>query len=81
MIAGQVNWQDGAPTVSIPPAALELFASPSRDQVYYQVLMDDDTLLAGRLDFPVTVDFAQLAPAYSTTSFNQQSLRVATYVR
>ena len=27
MIAGQVNWQDGAPTVSIPPAALELFAS------------------------------------------------------
>jgi len=81
MIAGQVNWQDGAPTVSIPPAALELFASPSRDQVYYQVLMDDDTLLAGRPDFPVTVDFAQLAPAYSTTSFNQQSLRVATYVR
>ena len=81
MIAGQVNWQEGAPTVSIPPAALELFASSSHDEVYYQVMMDDDTLLAGRPDFPVAVDFSQLAPAYSTTSFNRQALRVTTYVR
>ncbi|MBB3211581.1 two-component system sensor histidine kinase TctE [Herbaspirillum sp. Sphag1AN] len=81
MIAGQVNWQDGAPSVSIPPAALELFASPSHDQVYYQVLMDDDTLLAGRPDVPVTIDFAQTTPSYSTTSFNQQPLRVVSYVR
>lgn len=81
MIAGQVNWQDGAPSVSIPPAALELFASPSHDQVYYQVLMDDDTLLAGRPDVPVKIDFAQTTPSYSTTSFNQQPLRVVSYVR
>jgi two-component system sensor histidine kinase TctE len=52
MMAGQVGWNDGAPVVSVPPAALELFASPAQDAVYYQVLMDDDTLLAGRPDFP-----------------------------
>jgi two-component system sensor histidine kinase TctE len=26
MMAGQVGWNDGAPVVSVPPAALELFA-------------------------------------------------------
>ena len=81
MIAGQVNWEEGAPIVSIPPAALELFASPSRDQVYYQVLMDDDTLLAGRPDLPVTIDFSLIAPTYTSTMFNHQSLRVVSYVR
>jgi two-component system sensor histidine kinase TctE len=81
MIAGQVTWQDGAPIVSVPPAALELFASPSHDQVYYQVLMDDETLLAGRPDFPVDIDFSLIAPAYATTTFNQQALRTVSYVR
>ena len=81
MIAGQVTWVDGAPTVNIPPAALEMFASPSHDEVYYQVLMDDETLLAGRPDFPVDVDFSLIAPAYATTYFNNQPLRVVSYVR
>jgi two-component system sensor histidine kinase TctE len=81
MIAGQVGWEDGAPIVSVPPAALELFATPSHDEVYYQVLMDDETLLAGRPDFPADVDFSLIAPAYRNTSFNQQPLRTVTYVR
>src|SRR5450830_43172 len=81
MIAGQVTWVDGAPEVNVPPAALELFATPSHDEVYYQVLMDDESLLAGRPDFPADVDFSIIAPAYATTTFNNQSLRTVTYVR
>ncbi len=81
MMAGQVTWEDGAPVVNIPPAALEMFASPDHDEVYYQVLMDDNTLLAGRPDFPVDVDFSLTAPAYVTTYFNNQRLRVVSYVR
>lgn len=68
MMAGQVGWNDGAPVVSIPPAALELFASPAQDAVYYQVRMDDDTLLAGRPDFPAEPDFAALYPVYTSTT-------------
>jgi two-component system sensor histidine kinase TctE len=81
MMAGQVGWNDGAPVVSVPPAALELFASPAQDAVYYQVLMDDDTLLAGRPDFPAQPDFAALYPVYTTTSFEGRPLRVVSYIR
>ncbi|MFJ3058324.1 sensor histidine kinase N-terminal domain-containing protein [Herbaspirillum sp. NPDC087042] len=81
MIAGQVGWSDGAPVVSVPPAALELFASPAQDAVYYQVLLDDDTLLAGRPDFPAEPDFSALHPAYATTDFDGRPLRVVSYIR
>lgn len=81
MIAGQVGWSDGAPVVSVPPAALELFASPAQDAVYYQVLMDDDTLLAGRPDFPAQPDFAALQPVYTSTTFDGRPLRVVSYIR
>jgi two-component system sensor histidine kinase TctE len=81
MMAGQVGWNDGAPVVSIPPAALELFASPAQDAVYYQVRMDDETLLAGRPDFPAEPDFAALYPVYTTTTFEGKPLRVVSYIR
>lgn len=81
MIAGQVTWQDSAPVVSIPPAALEMFASPAQDAVYYQVLMDDTTLLAGRPDLPVDPDFSALQPVYTTTTFENKPLRVVSYIR
>ncbi len=81
MIAGQVGWSDGAPVVSVPPAALELFASPAQDAVYYQVLLDDDTLLAGRPDFPAEPDFSALQPVYTTTDFDGRPLRVVSYIR
>lgn len=81
MIAGQVTWQDGAPVVTIPPAALEMFATPAQDAVYYQVRMDDNTLLAGRPDFPADPDFAAVQPVYATTTFEGRALRVVSYVR
>ncbi len=82
MIAGQITWeQEGVPSVSVPPAALEMFASPSHDKVYYQVLMDDNTLLAGRPDFPITVNYAQIEPTYTTITFHGQPLRIVSYIR
>jgi two-component system sensor histidine kinase TctE len=52
MIAGEVEWMDGFLRVDVPPAALEIFASPYRDQVFYSVRVDDGRLLAGTPDFP-----------------------------
>ncbi|MET3229082.1 UNVERIFIED_ORG: two-component system sensor histidine kinase TctE [Burkholderia sp. 1263] len=52
MIAGEVQWVDGFLRVDVPPAALEIFASPYRDQVFYSVSVDDGRLLAGTPDFP-----------------------------
>ena len=37
MIAEQVHYDDGAPQVVIPPAALELFQSSTSDRVYYRI--------------------------------------------
>ena len=53
MIAGEVEWSDGRLLVDIPPAALEVFASPQGDQVFYNVRVDDGRLLAGLPDFPL----------------------------
>lgn len=47
MIAEQVAFADGALTVTIPPAALELFASGSHDEVAYAVTDQQGTLIAG----------------------------------
>ncbi|MFC5474076.1 sensor histidine kinase N-terminal domain-containing protein [Paraherbaspirillum soli] len=81
MIAGAINWQDGVPHASVPPAALELFASPEQDQVYYQVVTDHDRLLAGRPDFPQDLRFPALTPAFSTTDYHSQTLRIVSQVR
>ncbi len=47
MIAEQVRFRDGAIGVVVPPAALELFASDSHDEVSYAVLDPSRTLIAG----------------------------------
>jgi two-component system sensor histidine kinase TctE len=51
IIAEQLNYAEGSLSVSIPPAALELFDTSShsgrRDQVYYRVSAADGRLLAG----------------------------------
>ncbi|MCO5400912.1 sensor histidine kinase [Ralstonia soli] len=57
MISGQIEWDEGRLRVSVPPAALAVFAAPQgpdsavRDQVTYQVSTEHGRLLAGRLDF------------------------------
>lgn len=47
MIAEQVGYADGGLTVTVPPAALELFASDSHDEVAYAVADPNGTLIAG----------------------------------
>ncbi|AMO95808.1 his Kinase A domain protein [Collimonas fungivorans] len=81
VIAGEIHWLDGVPHASIPPAALELLVSPMQDQVYYQVITDNDSLLAGRPDFPQALRFPLSTPAFSTIDYHGQILRVVSQVR
>ncbi len=50
MIGEQVHLEEGVVQVVIPPAALELFASPSRDRVFYRISAHDGQLLSGYFD-------------------------------
>lgn len=51
MIGEQVHLEEGIVQVVIPPAALELFASPSHDRVFYRISSHDGQLLSGYYDF------------------------------
>lgn len=81
VIAGQIAWVDGALRASVPPSALELFASPEHDRVFYQVITEGGQLLAGPPDFPHPPLFPATVPAYSTITFNDEPLRVISFVR
>ncbi|MBN3755015.1 sensor histidine kinase [Paraburkholderia sp. Tr-20389] len=85
MIAGEVEWADGTLRVDIPPAALEIFASPYGDQVFYNVSVDDDRLLAGVPDFPssasATVSATHDTPTYYDAELHGASIRAIGYVR
>ena len=50
VIGEQVHLEEGVVQVMIPPAALELFASPSRDRVFYRVSGEEGRLLSGYYD-------------------------------
>jgi two-component system sensor histidine kinase TctE len=85
MIAGEVEWADGMLRVDIPPAALETFASPYGDQVFYSVSVDNDRLLAGLPDFPLSasarISTAQDTPTYYDAELHGASIRAIGYVR
>ena len=85
MIAGEVEWADGMLRVDIPPAALEIFASPYGDQVFYNVSVDDDRLLAGVPDFPLSAKGSASAthdsPTYYDADLHGRSIRAIGYVR
>ena len=50
VIGEQVHLEEGVIQVVIPPAALELFASPSRDRVFYRASGEKGLLLSGYYD-------------------------------
>ncbi|VVE35851.1 Swarming motility regulation sensor protein RssA [Pandoraea cepalis] len=81
VIAGELTWVDGALRASVPPSALELFASPARDRVFYQVVTEDGQLLAGPPDFPRPPLFSGTTPAYFSVTVNGEPLRAVNYVR
>jgi len=81
MIAGEVEWVDGSLTVDVPPAALEVFVSPYRDQVFYSVTVDDGRLLAGTPDFPRSASQPSDEPEYYDASLHGQPVRAVGVVR
>jgi two-component system, OmpR family, sensor histidine kinase TctE len=81
MIAGEVEWRDGFLRVDVPPASLEIFASPYRDQVFYSVRADDGRLLAGTPDFPPRPGLAPDVPDSYYTELHGQQVRAADIVR
>jgi two-component system sensor histidine kinase TctE len=82
MIAGEVEWSDGRLLVDIPPAALEVFASPYGDQVFYNVSVDDGRLLAGVPDFPQSQNSAHHdAPNYYDGDLHGKTIRAVGVVR
>lgn len=50
MIGEQIHLEEGAVQVVVPPSALELFVSPSRDRVFYRVSSQEGQLLTGYFD-------------------------------
>jgi two-component system, OmpR family, sensor histidine kinase TctE len=81
MIAGEVEWSDGMLRVDVPPAALEVFASPYGDQVFYSVSVDDGRLLAGAPDFPVSESVAHDSPAFFDAEHHSKPIRAVAFVR
>ena len=87
MINGQVEWDEGRLRVSVPPAALAVFAAPEtpvRDQVAYQVSTEHGRLLAGRLDFGTRPAFdaaGQPDAGTYTDTMEGQPVHVAAVVR
>ncbi|WP_042302468.1 sensor histidine kinase [Paraburkholderia kururiensis] len=84
MISGAVEWADGALVVDIPPAAIEVFASPYGDQVFYSVRLEDGRLLAGLPDFPsATGRVADPAtePQWFDATLRGQRVRAVSLVR
>jgi two-component system sensor histidine kinase TctE len=80
MIAESVNGDGGVLEVVIPPAALELFASDSHDEVAYAVFSPNGELLAGYpgLETPPGLSAAS-APAYFATLFRTESMRATLF--
>ncbi|TAL98320.1 MAG: sensor histidine kinase [Paraburkholderia sp.] len=81
MIAGDVTWVDGYLRADVPPAALEVFASPYGDQVFYSVSVEGGRLLAGNPDFPRNGRRTASTPDYYDADLHGQPVRAVTFVR
>lgn len=82
VIGEQVRVEDGVLQVLVPPAALEMFASPSRDRVFYRATAADDSLLTGYYDLPLPRE--RLAPEQATyfdAVLRDRPIRVVAYAQ
>ncbi|MBV8619624.1 MAG: sensor histidine kinase [Curvibacter sp.] len=80
MIGQQVQYEDGVVQVVIPPAALELFASPSHDRVYYRVARADGELLSGHANLASPPRFPAAEEAvYFDAGLNGQAVRAVAF--
>lgn len=82
VIGEQVRVEDGALQVSVPPAALELFASPSRDRVFYRATAGGDALLTGYWDLPLPPAMPRAEEAtYFDAVLRERPIRVVAYAQ
>ena len=79
-IGEDVSWESGALAANIPPAALEIFASPSHDHVYYKVVAGENRLLGGspELSLPERIG---VGPLFYDTQLDGSTLRAVAYRR
>ena len=76
IIAEQLQYRDGHIDVTVPPAALELFASDSHDEVAYAVIGATHELIAGFPGLsPPAVLPAQFEARYFETMFRTEAMR------
>ncbi|QGR87683.1 sensor histidine kinase [Burkholderia multivorans] len=79
-IGEDIEWRNGLPVADVPPAALEIFESPSRDSVFYKVIGSDGRLLAGNPALDVVARHGAEPVAYDTT-LDGTRLRAVAYDR
>lgn len=79
-IGEDIEWRNGLPVADVPPAALEIFESPSRDSVFYKVIDSDGRLLAGNPALDVVARHGAEPIAYDAT-LDGTRLRAVAYDR
>ena len=82
VIGEQVRIEDGVLQVAVPPAALEMFASPSRDRVFYRATAADDSLLTGYYDLPLPPQRPRAEEAtYFDAQLRDRPIRVVAFAQ
>lgn len=76
-IIEDIEWVDGVLTATIPPAALELFASPYKDQVFYKVVSGHGRLLTGNPDLETPAQIGTQPVFFDTTLYGTPVRAVA----
>ncbi|MGV8953322.1 MAG: sensor histidine kinase [Cypionkella sp.] len=75
MIAEQTRFRDGAIRVVVPPAALELFASDSHDEISYAVFDKDGGLIAGFAGLNLPDPLPTQPALYLPTRFRTEEMK------
>ncbi|KVC60913.1 histidine kinase [Burkholderia ubonensis] len=79
-IGEDVEWRNGYLAADVPPAALEIFESPSRDSVFYKVIDGHGRLLAGNPELEVPARHGA-EPTLYDTALDGIGLRAVAYDR
>ena len=81
VIAEDLYFADGRVSAEIPPAALEIFASESRDRVVYRVIGPGNTLIGGYADLAPPPDVGQglSTPVAYDVVFRAEQMRAVAF--
>lgn len=82
IIGEQLRYEDDVVQAMIPPAALELFQSDSRDHVYYRIVAANGVLLSGQPDLPDPPQILHSEEAhYFNLLFRGEMVRVVAFAQ